>query len=378
MAKRRFLSVPFLVALSLVAVFLVGVRFIGAQDDSTNIRVNVDLVQLNVAVTDSKGNYVSNLGPENFAITEDKIPERLATFEEGNEGPRQVIQPGAGKPGALSTPAMASPRATKLISPVVAAKGVETGHPVGEDVSTMSSKVIGANVFVLFDTSNYMYRGFVFAQDAITDFVRSLEGANKVAFYSYSRDLSRNSALTSDRAQVLRGVRSTVAGDDAALYNCLLMTVEDAARLTGRKVVVVFSNGPDNASLVPPEDVAELAQSTGTIIYMISTREAQLEPISTAVFERMSKATGGKAYFARSWNDEKKAFAFIQEDLAHLYSLSYYPQPNPSQGWRTITVKLVGKDVQKYHVRTRAGYRLQQAHAAANNSAQLEPETVQK
>jgi VWFA-related protein len=240
----------------------------------------------------------------------------------------------------------------------------------------LPAQITGANVFVLFDTSNYMYRGFVFAQDAIADFVRSLGGANKVAFYSYSRDLSRNSILTSDRAQLLRGVRSTVAGDDAALYNCLLLTVEDAARLTGRKVIVVFSNGPDNASLVPPEDVAELAQSTGTIIYMISTREAELEPISTAVFERMSKATGGKAYFARSWSDEKKAFAFIQEDLAHLYALSYYPQPNPSTGWRTITVKLVGKDLQKYHVRTRAGYRLQQAHAAANNSAQLQPEGV--
>jgi Ca-activated chloride channel homolog len=380
MAKRRLLSVPFLVALFLVAVFLVGGHFMKAQDDSTNIRVNVDLVQLNVAVTDSKGNYISGLGPENFAITEDKIPERIATFEEGNEPARQVNPPVAASP-ASGKPSPPVPHTiAKSNSPVVAAKAVDAGHPatIGEDLATMPSRVAGANVFVLFDTSNYMYRGFVFAQDAITDFVRSLEGANKVAFYSYSRDLSRNSALTSDRAQVLRGVRSTVAGDDAALYNCLLMTVEDAARYTGRKVVVVFSNGPDNASLVPPEDVAELAQSTGTIIYMISTREAQLEPISTAVFERMSKATGGKAYFARSWNDEKKAFAFIQEDLAHLYALSYYPQPNPSQGWRTITVKLVGKDVQKYHVRTRAGYRLQQAHEAANNSAQLEPETVHK
>ena len=36
-----------------------------------------------------------------------------------------------------------------------------------------------------------MYRGFVFAQDSITDFIRSLEGVNKLAFYSYSRDLSR-------------------------------------------------------------------------------------------------------------------------------------------------------------------------------------------
>ena len=372
MAKRHLLLLP-----TLVTLFFVGDRFTGAQDDSTNIRVNVDLVQLNVAVTDSKGNYVSGLGPENFAITEDKIPERLSTFEEGNEGTRQVLQPGPN--ATLGRPAAAA-AAPKTKSPVVPAKAVEkSASPVlGEDVSGLAAHVTGANVFVLFDTSNYMYRGFVFAQDAITDFVRSLEGANKVAFYSYSRDLSRNSALTSDRSQVLRGVRSTVAGDDAALYNCLLMTVEDAARYTGRKVVVVFSNGPDNASLVPPEDVAELAQSTGTIIYMISTREAQLEPISTAVFERMSKATGGKAYFARSWGDEKKAFAFIQEDLAHLYSLSYYPQPNPSAGWRTITVKLVGKDMQKYHVRTRAGYRLQQAHAAANNSAELEPAAVPK
>jgi VWFA-related protein len=372
MAKRHLLLLP-----TLVTLFFVGDRFTGAQDDSTNIRVNVDLVQLNVAVTDSKGNYVSGLGPESFAITEDKLPERLATFEEGNEGTRQVLQPG---PSAASGKASLAPPAPKANPVIVPAKiGAKSASPItGEDVSTIPAQVSGANVFVLFDTSNYMYRGFVFAQDAITDFIRSLEGANKVAFYSYSRDLSRNSALTSDRSQVLRGVRSTVAGDDAALYNCLLLTVEDAARYTGKKVVVVFSNGPDNASLVPPEDVAELAQSTGTIIYMISTREAQLEPISTAVFERMSKATGGKAYFARNWGDEKKAFAFIQEDLAHLYSLSYYPQPNPSAGWRTITVKLVGKDLQKYHVRTRAGYRLQQAHAAANNSAELEPATVPK
>ena len=54
----------------------------------------------------------------------------------------------------------------------------------------------GANVFVLFDTSNYMYRGFVFAQDAITEFIRSLENADKIAFYSYSRDLSRAAPLT--------------------------------------------------------------------------------------------------------------------------------------------------------------------------------------
>jgi hypothetical protein len=110
---------------------------------------------------------------------------------------------------------------------------------------------------------------------------------------------------------------------------------------------------------VPPEDVAEFAQSAGVSIYMISTQEAKLEPVSTAVFDRMTAATGGKAYFAKNWRDEKRAFASIRDDLAHLYSLSYYPKPNPNTGWRAITVKLVGEHLKKYKVRTRNGYRPQ-------------------
>jgi VWFA-related protein len=236
------------------------------------------------------------------------------------------------------------------------------------------SPLAGADVFILFDTSNYMYRGFVFAQDAISDFVRSMDDASKIAFYSYSRDLSRSTMLTADRFHVVNGVRSTVAGDDAALYNSLLLTVKDAAPLTGRKAIVVFSNGPDNASSIPPEDVAELAQSTGTIIYIVSTRQAQEDLVSAAAFERMSRVTGGKAYFAGNWSKEKQAFQAIQQDLGHLYSLSYYPQPNPNRGWRSISVKLVGKDLQKYHIRTRDGYSIQQ-QTQVNSEAYLEPST---
>jgi Ca-activated chloride channel homolog len=349
---KRYLFGSFL----FVGLFLSPPAWSAPQNDEGSIRVNVNLVQLDVAVTDHKGNYVTGLRPRDFTISEDKVAEKIATFEEGNGPPRTVTDTTASssKPVAKGT-AQASQEGSQ--------------ESVGEPPHAPESPFSGASVFILFDTSNYMYRGFAFAQDAISDFVRSLQGVSKVAFYSYSRDLSRGALLTSDRSQVFRSIRSTVAGDDAALYNCLLLTVKDAARIAGRKVIVVFSNGPDNASVVPPEDVAELAQSTGTVIYLVSTQQAELEPISTAVFERMSKATGGKAYFAKSWRDETKAFASIQDDLAHLYSLSYYPQPNPNRGWRTITVKLVGKDLQKYHVRTRDGYRLQQAKASEEDFA---------
>jgi Ca-activated chloride channel family protein len=304
-------------------------------DNDTVFRVNVDMVQLNVAVIDRNGNYVTGLRPSDFEIVEDTMQQKLATFEEGNLGPIMLVNPS--QPGTTPSSGPDSKPGTTSGSPQISSAG--------------------ANVFILFDTSNYMYRGFVYAQDAISDFVRSLDGTAKVAFYSYSRDVARDALLTSDRSQVLRGVRSTVAGADAALYNALLLVLRDAGQYTGRKVVVVFSNGPDNASMVPPEGVGELAQSQGIPIYMISTREAKQDPVSTAVFERISASTGGQAYFAKNWNEQQQAFASVREDLSHLYALSYYPQPNPNRGWRTITVKLVGEKLKNFHIRTRNGYR---------------------
>ena len=321
------------------------------------INVKVDLVQLNVAVTDNKGNYITGLRPQDFVITEDGISENIALFGQGNESVRTPVD---------ATPSGVSP-------PDFPAHQQTPGASVSE--SELTSRLVeGADVFILFDTSNYMYRNFAIAQDAIADFIRSLEHPNKVAFYSYSRDLSRAALLTTDRSQVLRSVRMTVAGDDAALYNCLLMTVQDAANSSGRKVVIVFSNGPDNASTVPPEEVAELAQTTGTTIYMVSTQQAHLEPISNAVFQRMTAATGGKVYFAKTWKEEQNAFTSIRDDLAHLYSLSYYPQPNSNRGWRTIKVKLVNGQYKNYHIRTRDGYRLQRSRSSSKNvpSAQVE------
>lgn len=307
----------------------------------------VSMVQLNVAVTDRKGRYVTGLKPSDFSISEDGIPERIATFAEGNEAAQAVYQfadgaahidvpdPKPGNAGGNGAPAIDGSPAQPLAA------------------------LAGASVFILFDTSDYMFphRGFVYAQDSIAQFVRSLDSRDRVAFYSYSRDLTRASLLTIHRENVLQGVRSTVDGDDAALYDALLLTLHDANEYTGRKVIVVFSNGPDDASTVSPEDVGELAQSEGIPIYIVSTRESKLDPVSSAVFNRISASTGGEAFFTRDWNDQRQAFASIQEDLAHLYFLTYYPQPNSNGGWRKIRVILKGKAFKGFHIRTRSGYR---------------------
>lgn len=349
MGSRRYLSYA-----ALLAALICSATWIATPQQQPNIRVNTEMVQLNVAVTDTKGNYVTGLRPSDFQVAEDGISQKMAMFAVGNEAPKKL--------GDLAPPA---PPAAAAAAGASAAPGRDSAAPA-EAADGLISPLAGADVFILFDTSNYMYRGFVFAQDAVANFVRSLDGPDRVAFYAYSRDLLRAAPMSPNRVDVLKGVRETVAGADAALYDSLLLTLRDAGQMSGRKAIVVFSNGPDNISVAPPEDVRELAQSEGVPIYMISTREAKIEPISTAVFQRMTDSTGGQVYFAKSWQEEEKAFASIRDDLAHVYSVFYYPQPNPNRGWRALKVKLTDPRMSKYVIRTRAGYRPQTARLSAS------------
>jgi VWFA-related protein len=304
--------------------------------------VEVDLVLLNVAVTDRRGRYIPNLKPTDFRILEDGIAQKIATFAEGNEAPRRVTESGEMVAEAPSAPSAA---------PVAGRIDVAATQPLGEE------SLVGTNVFILFDTSNFMYRSFVYAEDAIADFIRELDAADSVAVYGYSRNLTRHSRLTSNRWDALRGLRLSVAGDETALYNSLLLTLRDAAQVPGRKVIIVFSNGPDSASAVAPDDVRAVAEDEGIPIYVISTKEVNKDPISSNVFRRLTGRTGGKAFFAKSWQKQSEAFSSIREELGSSYTITYYPQPNPNRGWRSIEVELMGDNLKSHRLRTRQGYR---------------------
>jgi Ca-activated chloride channel homolog len=313
---------------------LTTVAWLYAQERPT-FRVKVDMVVLSFTITDSKGHYINGLKPLDFKITEDGIPQKMNTFGEGNKPPLQVLENGTTRP---------------LLGAVDPNAGGESGD-------VRSDAFVGTNVFVLFDTSNYMYRGFVYASDAIADFVRGLDRADSVAVYTFSRNLSRAAPLTRDRNDAIFGLRKAVAGDDSALYNGLLLTLRDAAKVPGRKVIIVFSNGPDNSSMIAPDDVRAVAEDEGIPIYVISTNEVNKDPVSENIFKRISTRTGGKAYFAKTWQKQVEAFESIREDLGNSYTVTYYPQTNPNEGFRKIGIEIVSDAGKKYRIRARPGYR---------------------
>ena len=309
--------------------------WIFAQERPT-FRIKVDMVVLSFTVTDSKGHYINGLKPSDFRVTEDGIAQKINTFGEGNKPPVQLMDDGTTRPLNAPLPS-------------------EADNKPGSEVRTDS--FVGTNVFVLFDTSNYMYRGFVYASDAIADFVRGLDRSDSVAVYTFSRNLQRPAPLTRDRGEAIFGLRKAVAGDDAALYNGLLLTLRDAAKVPGRKVIIVFSNGPDNASMVAPDDVRAVAEDEGIPIYVISTNDVNKDPMSSAVFRRITTRTGGKSYFAKTWQKQVEAFESIREDLGNSYTITYYPQVNQNEGFRKINVEIVSDVGKKYRVRARPGYR---------------------
>ena len=311
--------------------FLFVLVALAVAQDRPTFRVKVDMVVLSFTITDSKGHYINGLQPKDFKILEDGIPQKLATFAEGNKPPMDVAADGV----------------TMKPIPVTEAGKIEGRNDA----------FVGTNVFVLFDTSNYMYRGFVYASDAIADFIRGLDRTDSVAVYTYSRNLTRVAPLGKERNEAVSGLRSAVAGDDSALYNCLLLTLRDAAHIPGRKVVIVFSNGPDNASMVAPDDVRAVAEDEGIPIYVISTNEVTKDAVSAGVFKRISTGTGGKSYFARTWQKQVEAFEAIREDLGNSYTVTYYPQPNPNDGFRKIAVEVTSDAGKKYRVQARPGYR---------------------
>ena len=268
--------------------------------DGSKFHVSVNMVQLRVTITDNQGRYVEQLGVNDFRVLENGVERKISN----------------------------------VISP-----------EQGEKATT---------VFVLFDTSDRMYDDFCYAEDAVADFIRGLDPSDAVAVYSFSRNLARLAPPTHDRVQALIGLRKAVAGDTTALYDAMLLTLRDAAKIEGNKVLVIFSKGQDRSSMLTPDHVRIVAEDEGVPIYVVSARDRTA--MTRAAFSELAEKTGGRVYFAQTWQTQKIALASIENDLNHSYVITYYVPPSDDESFRRIEVLVPGDTGHRYRVRTRSGY----------------------
>lgn len=286
-----------------IATLLLSSLALSADPDVLTYRTDVQMVTVSFKV-ENKGRPVDGLKPDDLVVLEDGIEQQIDSF--------------------------------------IQARGSESERLAGARVPV--------SVFMLVDTSNAMYREYAYAYDAMADFIRSLAPEDSLAVYAFSRNLYRATHLTRDRQQALTALQRSVAGEDTALYDSLLLTVRDAAKVQGPKQIVVFSNGSDNASMIGPDDVARIAESEGIPISVVST--SAYDGISGIVFSRISSTTGGDAHMSADWSQARSAFQSIAQAVRNTYTLTYYSNSS-KPGFRTLQVRVKNGN---YSVRCRPGY----------------------
>ncbi|CAN5636415.1 hypothetical protein BH23ACI1_BH23ACI1_21560 [soil metagenome] len=297
-AERRGL------AAAVVALAAVGV--LSAQD-AQRFRAGVELVSLTVTVT-SGSKYVTDLEEADFEVFEDGVKQDLTFF-------------------------------TRLQQPIALA--------------------------VLIDTSNSMESSLRTAQDAAVGFVRGMGPDDIMEVIEFNSHVRVAQSYTSDVEALERAIRQTSVSGATSLYNAIYIALRGLRREQARtaeeirrQAIVLLSDGDDTTSLVPYEEVLDLAKRSETAIYSIGLRppdhgragfrEAEF------VLRQLSQETGGRAFFPTQAGELAKIYTQISDELASQYIMAYGSRnPMRNGAWRRIQVRVARPGVQ---ARTRQGY----------------------
>jgi VWFA-related protein len=191
-------------------------------------------------------------------------------------------------------------------------------------------------------------------KNAALKLIGELRPADSVAVYSFNDSVSELQPFTTDKSAAKRAVLRTYAFGRTALYDALARVNRDLAGRSGKKVIVVFTDGDDNASTVTTDAAIRRAKAAGVPVYTISQGEALTHPTFLKQLADVSKATGGVAFAIHNPAEIRSVFEHVSEDLMHGYMFAFRPAPAEDHSWRSIEVVLRGS--KSYKVRAREGY----------------------
>jgi VWFA-related protein len=275
-----------------------------AQDDDV-VRVDTDLVVLNVTVLDKEGQYVPGL----------KLPD-FKVFEDGKEVPLQLIS------------------------------------IFGAHESPFAS-------VILLDTSGSMESRMTLGRSAAIRFLDGLRAEDVAAVYNFDYRIEQVQDFSSarDLAPMAFGLR---AKGMTALYDAIIRAAETlASRQEARKAIVVLSDGMDTQSRASSSKALDAALAVGANIYAVdmsategaSTKNQQ----SALLLKSFAEKTGGRFIATPGGPALRDAFASIAQELGHQYTIAFRPANRAHDGrWRSLEVKLSRPELT---VRTRKGYR---------------------
>jgi len=188
----------------------------------------------------------------------------------------------------------------------------------------------------------------------VKGFLGDVAPEHQVTLLGFNDNIFTLTRKTTDRSERVKAVDRLAPWGSTALYDVLLRGVEMLGRQTGRKALVVFSDGEDQGSHATINDVERRLQSSDVTLYMIGQgRGVTLDPLRR-VMERLATPTGGRAIFTDSMEELHSAFAQLLDELSNQYLIGYQStNTRRDDAWRKIKVDVEGHT----DVRARQGYR---------------------
>jgi Ca-activated chloride channel family protein len=212
----------------------------------------------------------------------------------------------------------------------------------------------GVSCAVLLDTTGSMHLALPTLKSAALQFIHDLRPIDSVAVYSFSDSVSVLQPFTTDKAAAKRAVLRTYASGNTALYDAIFRITRELSGRGGKKVIVVFTDGEDNASTIAANLALRRAKSAGTPVYTIAQGQALDSHALLKELSELSSATGGLPFGVRKASEVAAVFERVAQDLSHGYLLSFQPQAQTGGDWHRIEVTVKGP--KRYKVRARDGY----------------------
>jgi Ca-activated chloride channel family protein len=301
------------IAFGLVAAFA-ALAAASAQQPAqpqTPFRVGVDIVSLNVIVSDGPGHYLTDLAQEDFSVFEDGIKQDVTFFNKTN------------LPIALS---------------------------------------------LLLDTSASMETKLPTAQEAAIGFAKRLRGQDLAEVIDFDSRVVVLQNFTNSAAELESAIHKTSAGGSTSLYNAVYIALKDLKKVVAknideirRQAIVVLSDGEDTSSLLPFEEVLDLAKRSETAIYSIGLRTPEGPGTTTKGFKeaefvlrQFSQETGGRSFFPTQVAELANIYGQIADELSSQYTVGYSSKnPKRDGSWRRVVVRVSRPNS---NARTKLGY----------------------
>jgi len=275
------------------------------------IRVQTRLVNLAVNVADMNGAPIGGLGKDDFEITEDGKPQKIAYFEKESSTPLSIV--------------------------------------------------------LAIDASESVLRDERLEKNAAKHFVNALlRDQDELDLMDFSDTVREIVPFTNQKKRIESGLNELQRGDETALYDAIFLASERLSQTKNeagrRRVVVVITDGEDTAKRSRYGQALEEAQRAGAMIYSIIIvpvwEDAGRNTGGEHALIQMAHDTGGKYFYVEDKKDLEPAFERVSDDLRTQYVLGYYaPQRGGDDGFRSVRVRMKDPALNdKYQLRHRSGY----------------------